>query len=276
MIDGRTRVIPHLAWPSAHLQTPRLFNARATELGVDAVVVPWEVPSDRLAETVSALRGVSNVAGMIVTIPHKEAAAPLCDRLEGAAAMMQVANIVRRDRDGTLVGAMFDGLGFVAGLRKNGFAPEGRRALVLGAGGAAAAIAHGLAEAGAGEVLIANRGAARAGALVHKLRALFPGAAISSGIADARGFDLVVNATSVGLSGDPNTPLDPSSIELRTLVADIVMQPAMTPLLRAAKARGAPVHLGENMLAAQIDLFIRFLLPDTGVAEASEPGDLPT
>lgn len=276
MIDGRTRVIPHLAWPSAHLQTPRLFNARAVELGVDAVVVPWEVPPDRLAETVSALRGVSNVVGMIVTIPHKEAAAPLCDRLEGAAAMMQVVNIVRRNRDGTLVGAMFDGSGFVAGLRKDGFAPEGRRALVLGAGGAAAAIAHGLAQAGAGEVVIANRGIERAAALVDKLHTLFPGMAISSGAADARGFDLVVNATSVGLSGDPNIPLDPASIEPRTLVADIVMQPAMTPLLRAAEARSAPVHLGENMLAAQVDLFIRFLLPDAGVAEASEPGDLPT
>lgn len=269
MIDGHTRVIPHLAWPSGHVQTPRVFNARAAELGINAVVVPWEVPADRLAATLAGLRGVATVPGMIVTIPHKEAVAPFCDRLEGAAAMMRVANVIRRDDDGTLVGAMYDGRGFVAGLCADGFEPEGRRCLVLGAGGAASAIAHALAEAQACEVLIANRDPARAEALADKLRVVFPGVAIAAGAADARGFDLVVNATSVGLSGDPNMPIDPASIGPSMVVADIIMKPAMTPLLHAAAARGARVHLGAHMLAAQIDLFLRFLLPGLAAAAFS-------
>ncbi len=269
MIDGHTRVIPHLACPSGHVQTPRVFNARTAALGINAVVVPWEVPAGHLAATVAGLRGVSSVAGMIVTIPHKETAAPLCDRLEGAAAMMQVVNVIRRDEDGTLTGAMFDGRGFVAGLRGDGFEPKDRRCLVLGAGGAATAIAHALAETGARDIVVANRNRARAEALADKLRTVFPGAAIAAGPADARGFDLVVNATSVGLSGDPGMPMDPASIGPGMVVADIIMKPAITPLLGAAEARGARIHFGEHMLAAQIDLFVRFLLPGLAAAAPS-------
>lgn len=259
-IDGKTRVIPHLAFPSAHLRTPPLFNARCRVLGLNAVVVPWEVAAGDLALALLGLRTIGSVAGMIVTIPHKEAVAPLCDRLEGIAAELGVANVIRRTGEGELVGALFDGKGFVAGLVGTGYDPAGKRALLLGAGGAGTALAHALLEAGVAELVIANRGRPRAERLATRLRALFPGRAIVAGEADASGMDLIVNATSVGLDGDPGIPLDPMAIAPSACVADIIMKPAMTPLLVAARARGARVHLGEHMLTAQIDHFIEFIL----------------
>lgn len=266
-IDGRTRVIVHLAYPSAHLRTPTLFNARCAERGINAVLVPWEVAPDDLAATWNALRKARSVPGAIVTIPHKETAATHCDLLEGVAKDLCVANVVRRDEQGRLIGRLYDGLGFVAGMRTQGLDPAGKRTLLLGAGGAATALAQALLEAGTAEIVIANRNAERAEALAARLRSLYPRSLIGTGAADAKGFDLVVNATSVGLDGDPASPLDIATIEPGSVVADIVMKPAMTPLLLGAQARGARIHLGEHMLAAQIDLFIDFLLGEAVPAQ---------
>lgn len=268
-IDGRTRVIVHLAYPSAHLRTPTLFNARCEERRINAVLVPWEVAPADLASAWDGLRSIRNLAGAIVTIPHKEIAARHCDRLEGVASELGVVNVVRRDADGLTTGRLYDGEGFVAGLRRDGYEPRGRRTLLLGAGGAATALAQALLAAGVAELVVANRNNDRAKALVERLRILNPGRAISVGHADAGGFDLVVNGTSVGLDGDPASPVEIETIEPTSMVADIVMKPAMTPLLRGAEARGARIHQGVHMLAAQIDLFIDFLLGD--IQAAAQP-----
>lgn len=263
-IDGQTRVIPHLAFPAAHVRTPGLVNARCRALGLNAVVVPWEVQPADLAATFAAIRAARSAPGVIVTIPHKEAVTAHCDRLEGIAADLRVANVIRKDAEGALVGAMLDGWGFVAGLRAQGIEPKGLRTLLLGAGGAATAIADALLGAGVAELAIANRSRAKAERLVARLRQLHPGRTVAVGEADATGFALVVNATSVGLAGDPGIPVDPATIAPGAIVAEVIMQPAMTPLLVAASARGARIHLGEHMLAAQIDLFIDFLLEPAG------------
>jgi len=268
MIDGRTLVIPHLAYPSAHLKTPGLLNARLAERAINARVVPWEVPPAGMAAAVAGLRQVSNVAGIIVTIPHKQTAASLCDHLHGAAAMMQVVNVIRRDRDGALHGAMYDGRGFVEGLRGDGVEPRGKSVLLLGAGGAASALAHALAEAGVARLALANRDRGRAQSVVEKVGRLFPAIDIGVAPADAGGFDIVVNATSAGLSGDATLPVRPETIRSGLVVADIVMDPEVTPLLALARERGARVHFGRHMLEAQLDLFIEFLL-------GQSPGDCP-
>lgn len=269
-IDGRSRVIVHLAYPSAHLRTPALFNERCAERRINAVLVPWEVAPAELGAAWAGLKAARSVAGAIVTIPHKETAASHCDELEGVAADLDVANVVRREPDGRMTGRLYDGEGFVAGLRADGYDPLGKRALLLGAGGAATALAHALLIAEVAELVIANRNASRAEALAARLRALNPGRRIATGPADARGFDLVVNGTSVGLDGDPASPVDIATIEPGCMVADIVMKPAITPLLRGAQERGARIHQGVHMLAAQIDLFIDFLLGDRPAA-ASRP-----
>ena len=156
-INGKTQVLVHLAYPSAHLRTPQLFNARCRERGVDAVLVPWQVHPDNLRTVMDALRVSESVPGAIITIPHKETVAALCDRLEGAAAVLNVANVVRKDDDGALVGRILDGEGFVGGLTRQGRSPAGKRALLIGAGGVSVAIADALLTAGVAALTIANR-----------------------------------------------------------------------------------------------------------------------
>jgi shikimate dehydrogenase len=270
-IDGRTRVVPHLAFPSAHLRTPSLFNARCAALGLNAVVVPWQVAPDALAGAISGLSRIETVPGCIVTIPHKEAVAAHCARLDGVAGLLDVANIMRREADGTWTGRNLDGEGFVGGLRAQGIDPAGMNVLLLGAGGAATALAAALLDAGTARLVVANRSLERAERLVERLRVLHPGRDIATGPADGAGFDLIVNATSVGLDGDPASPLPAATIPAAAIVAEIIMKPALTPLLRAARERGARIHLGEHMLAAQIDGFITFLLgepAETAIAAA--------
>lgn len=260
MISGKTRVVVHLAHPAAHLRTPGVFNAWCREHDHDAVLVPWQVAPDALAAAVDGLRRVESLAGVVVTIPHKGAMAGLCDTLSPTARSLGVVNAARRDADGRLHGAMFDGDGFVAGLAAEGHAIAGRRALLIGAGGAATGIADALLRAGVAELAILNRSAAKAAALAHSLAAAYPAARVSAHAGAAAGFDLVVNGTSLGMhDGDP-LPIDPTTLDPGSLVAEVVMQPDVTRLLAKARERGCRVHRGIHMITGQVALLARFLL----------------
>ncbi|MCH4810562.1 shikimate dehydrogenase family protein [Vreelandella neptunia] len=263
-INGKTSVLVHLAYPAEHLQTPQLFNPRCTELGINAALVPWQVSPKRLADTMAVLRCAESLAGAIVTIPHKEACARLCDRLEGVAETLQVANVIRREADGTLTGRILDGEGFVGGMRKQGINLQQRSALIVGAGGVALAIAAALIKAGVIRLRIANRTTQRAEAMVARLKLLSTAHAVSIevGTADPTGFDIAINATSLGMrDGDP-LPIPIDLIKPDMIVAEVVMVPRVTPLLQAATDHGAIVVPGEAMIAGQIDPFIDFVLGD--------------
>ncbi|WP_417280261.1 shikimate dehydrogenase family protein [Celeribacter sp.] len=264
-IDGTTAVLVHLAYPSAHLQTPQRFNPRCHERGLNAVLVPWQVAPDNLADTMATLRHSDSVAGAIVTVPHKETSAALCDRLEGVAKTLSVANVIRREPDGTLVGRILDGEGFVGGLRQADVPIDGQSALIAGAGGVALAIAAALVEAGIARIEVHNRTRARADAMIERLAklALETGKTATFGIAEtpeATGFDLVINATSLGMHDGDALPFDISTLTPEMTVAEVVMVPEITPLLEAAQARGAKVVPGKAMIVGQIDPFIDFVL----------------
>lgn len=259
MITGTTRFVPLLAHPCRHVRTPGVFNADCAARGIDMVMAPLDVTPQMLAPTVAALRAVGNLAGFVVTIPHKTAIAALCDRLTGAAALIGACNIVRREADGSLTGGMFDGEGFVAGLRHQGHDPAGRRVLLVGAGGAASGVAHALVAAGAASLTIANRSADKAALLVDQLCSVFPQARLGIGPADPQGYDLVINGTSLGMHEGDTLPLDPDRLDPGTLVAEVVMQPDVTPLLRAAEARGLTIHKGLHMVERQVGLLVDFL-----------------
>lgn len=259
-INGKTQVLVHLAYPSAHLRTPPLFNARCRQRGVDAVLVPWQVHPDNLRTVMDALRISESVPGAIITIPHKETVAALCDRLEGAAAVLNVANIVRKDDDGALVGRILDGEGFVGGLLRQGLSPAGKRALLIGAGGVSVAIAYALLAAGVAALTIANRTQERARSLVERLQVIYPDIPIRVGEPDGRDVDIIVNGTSLGMHEKDGLPIDAQTIAPGTVVAEVIMSPPVTPLLAAASARGAIIHEGIHMLTGQIDPFIDFVI----------------
>ncbi len=258
-ITGRTRLFGIVADPVGHVRTPQVFNARFAARAEDAVLVPFHVAAAGLPAAFAAFRAMQNLGGVVVTVPHKTAAVGLCDAVGEMGRAIGAVNTVRRERDGRLVADMFDGEGFVAGLRSQGVEPAGRRAYLAGAGGAGNAIAFGLGAAGVARLTIANRTARKAEDLVSRLRARFPGLEVAIGGASPAGHDLVVNATSLGLrEGDP-LPLDPEGLASGAVVAEIIMSPERTPLLVAAGRRGCRVHLGRHMLDCQIELMARFL-----------------
>jgi shikimate dehydrogenase len=220
------------------------------------------VPAGGLADVLAGLRRMRNLAGFVVTVPHKTAVASLCDELGPAGRAVGAVNTVRRTADGRLVGDMFDGAGFVEGLRSQGHDPAGRRVLLLGAGGAASAIAFALAEAGARRVTVANRTRAKAQAVADRVRRAFPGADVAVGDADPRDHDMVVNATSLGMRPEDPLPLDVDLLRQDVLVAEIIMKPELTPLLEQARQRQCPIHYGRHMLDRQVELMARFMLAD--------------
>jgi shikimate dehydrogenase len=258
-VTGRTRLYGVIADPIAQVRACEVFNPRFAALSVDAVLVPFHVPPGELARAMDGFRALANLGGVLVTIPHKEALLDQVDEIGPHAQLVGAANIFRRESDGRLTAENFDGLGFVAGLRAHGHAPEGMRVLLVGAGGAGKAIACALADAKVGELVIANRTPAKAERLAERVRAAYPQVPIKAGHIDPAGFDVVVNATSLGLqAGDP-LPLPIEAVAVGTIVADIIMKPERTALLAAAEARGCIAHYGRHMLDEQVPLMARFL-----------------
>jgi shikimate dehydrogenase len=253
-VDGNTKLYLLVAHPSSHVRSPQAFNAFFAARGVNAVMVPADVPPAALPAFVEAVRGWENVAAIGVTIPHKEAIAALVDELHPSAATIGAVNSIRREPDGRLVGAMFDGIGFVEGLLSQGHAVAGRSVAVVGAGGAGRAIAFAMADAGVASLRLSNRSPRRAEELVDDVRAVHPSLdVVAAPIEDAvPSAGVVCNATSLGMhAGDP-LPLPVDRLAPGTLVAEAIMMPPVTPLLEAAAARGLATHQGHHMRDAQV------------------------
>lgn len=259
-VTGATRIVGIVADPIAHVRTPEVMNARFAEQGVDAVVVPMHVSAEGLQSAWRGLRELRNLSGLIVTVPHKTQVPALCDELGENARLVGAANAIYRRADGSMLGEMFDGLGFVEGLRREGRDPAGQDVLLIGAGGAASAIAFALAQAGVARLAVANRSRDKAQRLVEQLTLAFPQVQAEVGEASGAGHDLVINGTSLGLGPQDPLPLDPETLDPTTTVAEVIMRPARTRLLEAAAARGCPTHEGLHMLQAQLDLLARFVL----------------
>lgn len=235
--------------PVAHSRSPAIHNAAFAALGLDWVFVAFPVRADAGREAVAAVRTLG-LAGLSVTMPHKAAVAETCDDLTAAAAALGSVNTVVA-RDGRVSGDSTDGAGLVAALRDLAVDPAGRRVLVLGAGGAARAIVDALGRAGAAITVAARRADAgtRAAALAPDTTVV-DFTALDAVVADV---DLVVNATPIGMRGEP-PPFDPGVLRPEQFVYDTVYHPSPTPLVAAALQRGVPAADGLTMLVHQAAL----------------------
>lgn len=258
-ITGDTRLYAILADPIHHVKTPQSINRLFEEQGVNSVMVPIHVDANYLNVVVAGLRSMQNLDGFVVTVPHKTAIVALCDSLTPAAERIGAVNVVRRDTEGRLHGDILDGQGFLAGLKREGINPAGMSVYLAGAGGAANAIAFALADAGIRQLTIANRTASKAMELIDRIAGLHPELPVSLGTNDPSGHDLVVNGTSLGLRREDPAPCNFDRLDPSQIVAEIIMQPAETPLLAAAKAKGCRIHFGAPMLACQIELMAAFM-----------------
>jgi shikimate dehydrogenase len=264
LIDGHTRLVPLLAYPSEHVRTPALFNSYCAGRGLNAVMFALKVSPSHLQSTWQSLRTIENLAGVVITIPHKAPVASLVDSLEGAALHMGVCNVARRSADGSFVGRMYDGVGFVAGLASQGIEIRGRRAALFGAGGAGTAIAHALCHQGLAHLHLINRTPAKAEALARELAALYPNVAVHATLADPSMLDLAINGTALGLHAGDALPFDPATLGAATVVAEVVMQPDTTALLQRASDLGLRVHRGIHMVQTQVQLLAEFVLAPHG------------
>lgn len=260
-IDGSTDVYLILGQPVAQVRAPEAFNALFAQLGRPAVLVPAEVAPADLAGFVGAALRARNIRGLWVTIPHKEAAAACVQHLSPLARAAGAVNAVRRRADGSLEGALFDGEGFVRALARLGTPLRGRRVLVLGAGGAAAAIGASMALCAQPPACIAFHDPAegKAQALVERLRRAAPAArgAVAT-TSDPAGFDLVVNASPLGLRPADPLPFDVVRMDAGAAFVDILMKNQPTPALRAVRSTGRPAHPGFEMMVHQADLYLDF------------------
>lgn len=258
MITGRTRVIAHLGYPTEAFKAPMIYNPWFEANGIEAVVVPMGVQAPDYPEFLRALFRATNMHGALVTMPHKVVTAGLVDELTTTARIAGSCNAILRRPDGSLLGDMFDGAGFVRGLERKGCRIAGARALVVGSGGVGSAIAASLAAGGLAGIGLFDASPASAEALGQRLRAHYPKLDVVTGSNDPAGFDIVVNGTPLGMRpGDP-LPVDVGRIAPGTTVGEVVMKEEFTPLLRAARERGCPIQVGTDMLFEMIPAYLEF------------------
>jgi shikimate dehydrogenase len=265
VIRGTTRLLALFGDPIAPVKAPMIYNPYFERKDIDVVVVPMGVSPGDYPHTLRAVFRMTNTLGALITMPHKRTTVGLLDACSARVRVAGSCNAIVRRPDGTLFGDLFDGLGFVAGLVRNGFQVTGSRCLVVGAGGAGSAIAAALATAGAGELAIHDIVPDHTAALIARLHEHHPGVDASPGSNDPWGFDLVVNASFLGMTAQDSLPVDVSRLQPTSFVAEAVMQPDVTPLLAAARQRGCRTQPGIDMLFEQIPLYLEFF----GLGQAS-------
>ena len=267
MITGTTELIAHIGYPTHTFKSPMIYNPYFEHVGVNAVVVPFGCqPIDYPAFLKSVFR-LTNIRGALITMPHKVVTVGLLDDVTPTVRVAGACNAVKRTAEGRLLGDMFDGAGFVRGVQRKGLNLQGARVLVVGNGGVGCAIAASLAGAGIASIALYDMNLASSEALGERIKASYPHIAVSTGSNDPAGFDLVVNATPMGMNEGDALPMDVSRLEPRTFVGEVVMRTEMTAFLLAAQARGCRVQVGSDMLFEQIPAYLEFFGFPTTTAE---------
>jgi shikimate dehydrogenase len=258
VISGATQLIAHLGVPTEGFRAPLIYNPWFESKGIDAVVVPMGCESADYPSFLKLVFRLTNIRGALVTMPHKVTTAGLIDEPSPAVQICKACNAVKRAADGRLVGDMFDGEGFVRAMQAKGRMAVGASALVIGAGGVGSAIAASLAGAGVSRLALFDLDAESAAGLRSRLLGHYPQIEILAGRDDPHGFDIVVNATPLGLRNDDPVPVDAGRIGRSSFVGDVVMAAHETPLLALARQRGCLVQPGIDMLFEQIPAYLEF------------------
>jgi shikimate dehydrogenase len=255
-----TRLAAIIGSPVAHSLSPAIHRAAFDAAGVDWTYATFEVAPGHAPEALDAMRTLG-IAGLSVTMPHKEAVAAVVDRLDPAARSLHSVNTVSWDGD-QLVGSSTDGAGFVASLADANVTVAEAKIAVIGAGGAARSVIDALARAGASDITVLNRTPERAEAAAALTPVASPGI-----LSDIKRADIVVNATSVGMGDDTSLPCDPALLHAGQTVADLVYHPLETQWMTTAAERGARTVDGLGMLVHQAALQQRIWLGGDAVID---------
>ena len=266
ILTGAAQVAFMAGYPVSQVQLPALFNARLEQIGADLALVPLATEPGALESLLSMVRATSNCLGLVLTAPHKQAAARLATTLTPRAEKIGAANVLRKTQTG-LEGDMFDGDGFWNGARLNGFDPVGRSLALVGAGAAARAIALEFIHRGGRSIIFRTTDASeRAGmcSMCAESTPWAPDHALGT-------VDILVNATPIGMHHAPGLAVDAGDLHrLRAdaWVADLVTQPMETPLLKAAAGLGLRTLDGASTALGQLEPVACFLGIDLGTEAA--------
>ena len=267
MINGNTELIAHIGYPTHSFKSPMIYNPFFEREGINAIVVPMGCKPEDYPDFLRSVFSLTNIRGALITMPHKVVTVGLLDEVTATVRVAGACNAVKRLPDGRLVGDQFDGAGFVRGVMRKGLRLDGARVLVVGSGGVGCAIAASLAGAGIAHIGLFDVNTASAEALGQRIRDNYPAIEVKTGSNDPAGFDLVVNATPMGMNeGDP-LPLDVARLDARSFVGEVVMRTEMTAFLTAAKARGCKVQVGSDMLFEMIPAYLEYFGFPTTTAE---------
>lgn len=258
MISGRTKILAHLGVPTETFKAPMIYNPWFDAKGIDAVVVPMGCEAEDYPDFLRLVFRLRNIAGALVTMPHKVTTVGLLDKVSTTVKVCGACNAVRLDADGHLIGDMFDGEGFVRGVLRKGRTVSGASALVVGSGGVGSAIAASLAKEGVSKLGLFDVAATSAERLAESLLTYYSALSVTVGSNDPAGWDIVVNATPLGMKeGDP-MPMDTDRIDPSSFVGEVVMKREETAFLAAANARGCVTQIGTDMLFEQIPAYLEF------------------
>ena len=264
LISGTTDVYLIVGDPVEQVKAPELFNLVFAHCGIDAVLVPVQIAPAHLDDFVRSSLRASNIKGLWVAIPHKAPITGLLDSCTPAGRIAGAVNAIRREADGSLHGALFDGEGFARGLDFHGVDVAGRRVLILGAGGGASAIAVSLALAPNPPARIAlfdpvpGKAAAVAGRIGSEGRAVGVMQVDVADSSDPAGWDVVINASPLGLNATDPLPFDVARLAPGAVLMDILMKNQPTPAVRAVRAKGHRAYPGFEMLIQQAPLYLEF------------------
>ena len=257
-IDGNTELIAHIGYPTHSFKSPLIYNPYFEKEGINALVVPMSCQAEHYPEFLKSVFNLTNIRGALITMPHKVTTLSLLDEVTPTVKVAGACNAVKRDDKGRLVGDMFDGAGFVRGVKRKGFVLHGKRVLVVGSGGVGSAIAASLAAEKIAAISLFDINNNSCEALAQRLQLEYPQIKVIAGSNDPDGHDLVVNATPMGMNeGDP-LPMDVLRIAPETFVGEVVMRLEMTAFLQAAKNRGCKVQVGSDMLLEQIPAYLEY------------------
>jgi len=263
-VNGATRLYGTIGDPIRQLRMTGIMPQVFAAVGVNAVWLPFEGGAPLLQMMLDGLRGrMRNLGGLTVTIPHKTTVLPLLDRVSQRAQAAGSVNMVKRDKDGALVGDIGDGRGFVLGLEAAGHKVRGASVWLVGLGGVGGAIAAALCEAGVGRLLVTELDDARADAAVARLSRFYPDVPVANVDMPPKGIHYAINATPLGLRpGDP-LPFDPVMLTADVLIAEVIMSPIETPLLQRARTHGRRIHHGRHTLDHQVPIYLDWFGIDT-------------
>jgi len=258
-VSGRTRLYGIVGHPIEQVRSPEMFTAEFVSRRADAIMLPFHVLPEDFETVVPALMKMPNLDGLIFTIPFKQRAMALADEIGPNARIVGAINALARRPDGGWQAEIFDGLGCVEGFRRRGILFAGKRVMLIGAGGAGSAIAVAIAHEGPEHMRLFDLDQARVSDLADKVRAVDGNITVESGDPAHDGFDILLNASPVGMLEDSRLPIAADRFSPRLTVFDAIVKPETTPLLALAESSGCTTVRGREMMRGQIARMTDFL-----------------